>query len=64
MQAAEINAERIEAIIAARAPYCTPRVIAQKIVEAFPELRPPQQTSERDGSSRVIYQPVPWKIDT
>ncbi len=71
--AAEINAERIEAIIAA---YNNPAQgivvgydfrtsdelkLARAIVEAFPELRPHQQSMERDGMSRAILAPLPWK---
>jgi hypothetical protein len=58
---AEVNAERIEAIIAAESPRCGPRAIARKIVEAFPELRPHQYTMEGDGSSRVVGGGVPWR---
>jgi hypothetical protein len=59
--AAELNAEHIEAIIVAESPRCGPRVIARKIVEAFPELRPHQYTMERDGSSRAVGGGVPWR---
>ena len=63
--AAEINVERIEAIILGYYSNAfQARCAARKIVEAFPKLRPHQQTSEPDGSSRVIARPVPWKIDT
>ena len=66
--AAEINAERLEAIIAA--DYRRRRVearidldhrdLARKIVEAFPELRPHQQSMGRGGTSRTIAEPLPW----
>jgi hypothetical protein len=47
--AAEINVERIEAILLAYRNYHSPRRIAQVIVEAFPELRPQQQTEGDHG---------------
>jgi hypothetical protein len=62
MSAAEINAKRIEQIIVTYDFRTSDaRAIARRIVEEFSVLRPLQQTSERDGSSRVIFQPVPWK---
>jgi hypothetical protein len=67
--AAEINAERIEAII----DSCSPpegyrglgaRDIAQRIVEAFPELRPAQQSMDEHGRSHTIAEPLPWALAT
>ena len=59
--AAEINAERIEAIIVGYDFRTSDALkLARKIVEAFPELQPPQYTSVRDGTSRVIVHPLPW----
>ena len=70
--AAEINAEKIEAIIEAHNNPAQGIVvgydfrtsdalkIARRIVEAFPQLQPPQFTSERDGTSRTIVHPLPW----
>ena len=69
--AAEINAARIEAILrdifwplSASSAACREMILCQdasrKIVEAFPELRPPQFTSERDGTSRIVATPLPW----
>jgi hypothetical protein len=46
--AAEINVERIEAIMLAYRHH-TRRDIARKIVEEFPELRPQQQTEGDHG---------------
>jgi len=59
---AETNAERIEAIIAEHYPLVGghARSMARRIVEAFPELRPAQQTMERDGTTRTIAEPLPW----
>lgn len=61
--AAEVNVERITKIIIAGCAlsWVSARAMARKIVEEFPELRPLQQTSERDGSSRSIFWPLPWK---
>lgn len=71
--AAEINAERIEAIIIDHNNRCgfpelsdlvianrAARSLARRIVEAFPELRPAQQSVERDGTTRTIAEPLPW----
>lgn len=63
--AAEINVQRIEAIIVGY-DFSTRNAlkIARKIVEAFPELRSHQQTMECDGTSKPIVTPLPWKLDT
>ncbi len=67
--AAEINAEKIEAIlrvthrnsVTGGSVRLIPREVARKIVEAFPELQQQAQyTSERDGTSRMIVHPLPW----
>ena len=60
--AAEVNAERIEAIITEYAEHhrWDARAIARKIVEELDVLRPAQQESLADGSTRTIAKPLPW----
>ncbi len=66
--AAEINAEKIEAVLAGEAcitlsPYLR-RMIARKIVEAFPQLQQQAQyTSKRDSTSRPVITMMPWVVD-
>jgi hypothetical protein len=70
--AAEINAEKIEDIIN---DYNNPAQgivvgydfrtsdalkLARRIVEAFPELRPHQQSVDEHGRTKPIAAPLPW----
>ncbi len=59
--AAEINVERIKAILLAYRNYHSPRDVARKIVEEFPELRPQQQTEGDHGRTHTdVGGGVPW----
>lgn len=61
--AAEINAERIAAIIREMREHVTlysAADIARKIVEAFDVLRPHQQSMDEHGRTRPIPAPLPW----